>query len=319
LSITAALIGLGKIGFKYRTHELTSKCSVTHFEALAKNPKINLVFASDIEAEKCISFTKQTQTLASVDITSLLRQFQPSIVTIATPSTTRQSFVEEVLSEWRPLALILEKPLTATLESSLALSDVLKKTGIKVFVNYQRNYSPAFQALRLELADPRVGKIIEVRGTYSGTLINAGSHLIALLHLLVGPIDCKNPTYFSGANLFQFHNGGTRVQLYQLTGYPGYELSFEITTEKHQYVYSSSRNYLEKRSLVESREYEGEFYFDTGINYCEAEDLNSGIDHLYQNVVSFIINEDHYCVTMDEALSFENIINALQAERPDHV
>ncbi len=317
MNLSAAIIGLGNIGFKYGKNRPNSASSLTHFQAISRNSKIELLCAIDSDLNICEEFEQSAAIKTFSDVSKNLAKYKPELVVLSTPTSNRLNHVEIILNSWIPKILVLEKPLGNNFEQSKAISTLLKRSGINVFVNYQRNYLQPFKSLKNQLIDPSNGSIVRVKGEFSGTLANSGSHLIAIFYYLFGPLHV--PKFLITNNEFVIQSENFDIQIYELPKFMVQELSFEITTESSQYTYSSSRNELIVRKIVQSEDYDNEYYFDKGIDFCEQYELKNGLDMLYKEVIRSYQENVFEGVSHECALDIDKIVNEINGERDNRV
>lgn len=84
--------------------------------------------------------------------------------------------------------IFVEKPLALSGVDANALVDKANQYKALLFVNYFRKYLPSFQLLKRELLEGRYGVIKTVTASYGKGLLHNGSHMIDLVHYLVGKI-----------------------------------------------------------------------------------------------------------------------------------
>ena len=313
------IIGLGNIGFRYGKNRPNSASSLTHFQAISRNSNIELLCGLDSDLNICEEFEESTAVKTFSEVSENLAKYKPELVVLSTPTLNRLSHVEMILNSWKPKILVLEKPLGNNFEQSKSISTLLKRSGINIFVNYQRNYLQPFKSLKNQLIDPSNGSIVRVKGEYSGTLANSGSHLIAIFYYLFGPLRVPKFPTTKFSNEFIIQSENVDIQIYQLPKLMVQELSFEITTESSQYSYSSSRNELRVRSIVKSEDYDNEYYFDKGVDFCDQYELKNGLDMLYKEVVRSYQENVFQGVSHEIAFEIDKIVNEINGERDDRV
>jgi len=77
------------------------------------------------------------------DFESMLDEVKPDGVVIATPTSTHASIARSIATNYEEIkGILIEKPLTNTLEDGKKLSDVVKKRGIVVLVSHSEIYNP---------------------------------------------------------------------------------------------------------------------------------------------------------------------------------
>ena len=130
------------------------------------------------------------------DFDAMLDAVRPDGVIVATPTDNHLAPALAALE--RGAHVLVEKPITATLEDAQALCAASEASGRPVLVGYHRRYSPRVRKARDIVADGGVGRIVAVTGQWCvrkhdayyderwRRLRSAGPVLINLVH----EIDC---------------------------------------------------------------------------------------------------------------------------------
>ena len=77
-----------------------------------------------------------------MNIEEALKKSDPSIVIIATPSSTHGQVLSQLLGHISPELILCEKPLDYDLEVAKKMVKQCKEKNIKLFVNYMRRSEP---------------------------------------------------------------------------------------------------------------------------------------------------------------------------------
>lgn len=191
-----ALIGLGNQGQE-------------HLKAITLTQEIELVAVvdSDVRRLELVKSSYAHLNLALHDQISALRQYRLDGLILALPHHCYIDVWQEILALGLPL--LKEKPLGRTLDEARDLLAQARASGCPLQTAIQRRHHPTYQALKRKLTEQRV--IIKEahahlhlgfgpqsednswRGRQSmsggGVLLDAGYHMVDLLHYLVGPFD----------------------------------------------------------------------------------------------------------------------------------
>jgi predicted dehydrogenase len=186
----AALIGCGPIGSGFADDPLLRGNVLTHAEAYTRCPATDLVAICDKDAirlERCADRWSVAATYR--DVSALLREVGPDIVSICTPDHTHFEVARAVLeSEPRVRALICEKPLTVSLGEAEQIADLASSRGILLAVNYNRRYAANLRCLKSLLDGGDLGDVEGVSGWYTKGALHNGSHWFDLLNWLAGDV-----------------------------------------------------------------------------------------------------------------------------------
>jgi UDP-N-acetylglucosamine 3-dehydrogenase len=114
-----------------------------------------LVGVADTDKSTVKRVAKSHNTRAFNDFESMLDETKPEGVVIATPTSTHASIARSVVTNYDGIkGILIEKPLTSTLEDGKKLAKVVKEKGIVVLVSHSEIYNPIVErALSLIKAD----------------------------------------------------------------------------------------------------------------------------------------------------------------------
>lgn len=110
------------------------------------------------------------------------------VISICSPTASHH---QDVLAAVRmaPRLVFCEKPVTASAARTRELIDRCAEAGVLLAVNYTRRWDPDVARLADELRTGVWGAIRSVAATYNKGVLNNGSHMIDLLHLLLGRLE----------------------------------------------------------------------------------------------------------------------------------
>jgi predicted dehydrogenase len=193
-SLNIAIIGGGLIGPR-------------HAQSVLSNPSTTLIALVD-PAPHGPGLAASLQTTHYLSISTLLSSpHRPDAAIICTPNSTHVPLSLELISAGIPV--LVEKPISTSIESGLALIEAAKRADVKLLVGHHRRFNPYLLAAKKALDEKSLGKVIAVQGTwclkkpdeyYNGigewrrngesggvVLINL-IHEVDLLQYLLGPI-----------------------------------------------------------------------------------------------------------------------------------
>ncbi|MBF0146486.1 MAG: Gfo/Idh/MocA family oxidoreductase [Magnetococcales bacterium] len=122
------------------------------------------------------------------DMTEMFRHESIQVVSVCLPDTLHDSILSDLLRQDGVRGIWCEKPMAMDAAAARAIAKRSWETGIPVQVNFWRRFIPEMVALRGEIAQRRFGALHAVNGYYADGLIHNGSHLVDLVHFLVGGI-----------------------------------------------------------------------------------------------------------------------------------
>lgn len=143
MTLKFALLGAGRIG-------------KVHARAIASNPDAELAFVADasVEAAKAIS---QQYGCKVATIDQIADDDAIDAVIICTPTTTHADLIEKFARVGKPI--FCEKPVDLDVGRAKACLSVVRETGAKLMLGFQRRYDPHFLAAKKAISEGRVGEV----------------------------------------------------------------------------------------------------------------------------------------------------------------
>lgn len=177
----------------------------------------------------------------TTDYNKLLADESIDLVVIGTRHNLHGELVVKCIEAGKNV--LVEKPMAMTIAETEAIAAALKKSNVRVYVGYNRRYSPAVQSIKSHLSDnnPMVvnyrinaGKIdksswvqsLEIGG---GRLIGEGCHFIDLISFICGgtvvsasiehvPVSAESPCEDNFIVTLKYNNGNIGVLTYTSLG-----------------------------------------------------------------------------------------------------
>jgi predicted dehydrogenase len=182
--LKAAVIGVGSIG-------------QNHARVYREMEGVDLVGVADQSAANATKVGNRLNVPFYTDWEKLLEEQKPDLVSCAVPTSLHSDVGTKLLE--RGLNMLIEKPITSTLEQAEKLVALAKKKGVVLAVGHIERFNPAVMELRRRLREGMVGKIYKIHaqrlGPYppriqdAGVIIDLASHDIDLMrHLMDEPI-----------------------------------------------------------------------------------------------------------------------------------
>jgi predicted dehydrogenase len=149
-NITIGVIGAGLIGRK-------------HLAKLAGRDDYDLVGIADVNVDRVAAAHPETRVFA--DYRQLLDEARPEAVIIASPNQLHAETGIECAR--RGIDILIEKPVTDTLETASALIAEVRKSGIKSLVGHHRRHHLQVKTLKALLGEGRIGDIVGVSAIWA--------------------------------------------------------------------------------------------------------------------------------------------------------
>ena len=187
----AALVGCGKIGSLYADDPLMRGDIFSHAEAYhacARTDLVALVDTNRDALDRCGARWHVESRHSTVR--EMLDSAAPDIVSVATPTETHHQVLRDLLTgEVRPVAILCEKPIAASLEDAEDVVALAKEKGVVLVMMHMRRYANNMRNLRKFLRDGGIGELRGVSGWLTKGTRHNGTHWFDLLRYLVGEVE----------------------------------------------------------------------------------------------------------------------------------
>jgi predicted dehydrogenase len=195
VKIKSAIIGCGKIGFKFDANIYTNS-ALTHFSALKSHKDFELVAVADIDSSVINHIASSNSIETYNNHIELLENHTPDVVTISSPDDTHYNIAMDVLN-YKPKLVFIEKPLAKNLEKTNEIVNRCNSSNILLMVNYSRRFFEPFHSWRKLILKGELN-IKQITCHYTGGLVHNGIHFLDLVFFLLGAPEKVN--VFSGYN-----------------------------------------------------------------------------------------------------------------------
>lgn len=179
------VLGAGRIGAFY--DQPCDAKSLTHCHAFSNHSRVDLAGIVDVDPAKAAAAAERWSTVAYGDAARALDEVRPDIVSVCTPTSTHLELVKAVVP-YSPSFVFLEKPLGARAGEAAEIAGVLGAAVVPTMVNYPRNFDPVVQETALAARTGLYGDFITGAAFYAKGIRNNGSHMVDLVHTILGPI-----------------------------------------------------------------------------------------------------------------------------------
>lgn len=163
------------------------------YNELQKESWVSLIGGADIDEKITKEVGELYQVNCSRDYEELLRQ-SPDLVSVAVPTSLHREVAIAALQAGSHV--LVEKPISNTIEDGIAIIDEAEARGLSVFVGHIERFNPAITRLKEVLDSSDLGDIVCIAtlrvGSYdkriydTGIILDLGSHDIDLITYLHG-------------------------------------------------------------------------------------------------------------------------------------
>lgn len=174
MTIKTAVIGVGSMG-------------KNHARVYWEMPNVKLVGVADSDQSICEAIAHQYSTNSYNDFRQMLDEQQPDAVTICVPTSSHVKIGLEVIK--RGMHLLVEKPISCTVDEGIMLIDAAEKAGVKLMIGHIERFNPAITALKEKLAMNKLGKVFKVEARREGPLPQRINDVGVVIDLAVHDLD----------------------------------------------------------------------------------------------------------------------------------
>ena len=189
--LKALIVGCGNIagGFDAGRPE-AADCPLTHAGAYSADGRFELSGCVEPDDAKRDSFMKTWGVpfgCRSIDEVPKLQQ-RFDVISVCSPTECHADDLD-VCVELEPKVIFCEKPVTTSALRTARIIEQCNETEVALAVNYTRRWDPMISALADGIREERWGELRSVAGFYNKGLLNNGSHMLDLLHLILGSLE----------------------------------------------------------------------------------------------------------------------------------
>lgn len=188
--VNVAIIGCGNIAGGFDMSSDTKKdYYLSHMGAYSQDARFNVVACIDPNNKHREKFSNYWNIPNQYNC---LSEIHPSkididVISICSPTSFHEEHIYKSI-KLKPKLIFCEKPISESLEKTKKIIDECKKNNILFVVNYTRRWDPDIIQLKNEIEIGQHGSLRSINAVYNKGLLNNGSHLIDLLHYLLGKL-----------------------------------------------------------------------------------------------------------------------------------
>ena len=185
------IVGCGNIAGGFDAERAASLPPLTHAGAYTRHGRFRLQACVEPDAPRRAAFAQRWGVAEGFDhLQGLAAVHGPGafdVISLCSPTAAHAEQIGAALA-LKPRLIFCEKPVTPTLPQTAELVARCADAGVPLAVNHSRRWAPDVQRLAAELHAGHWGQVRSAVGTYNKGVLNNGSHLVDLLHLLLGPM-----------------------------------------------------------------------------------------------------------------------------------
>lgn len=187
--LSVLIVGCGNIAGGFDMGRAPGYMPFTHAGAYAHDSRFSLsacVEPDELRRSKFMEHWAIPSGFHSID--DLIKSdTHYDLVSICSPTVCHAHDLE-IAMRLKPQAIFCEKPITASLAETEKCVIACDKVNMPLAVNYTRRWDPDVLKLKVEMQAGHWGQLRSISGLYNKGILNNGSHMLDLLHYLIGPL-----------------------------------------------------------------------------------------------------------------------------------
>ncbi len=187
--LAVLLVGCGNIAGVFDQNRSGGNLPYTHAGTYSRDKRFSLVACVEPDNDsriKFMDFWGVPNGFRTIDDV-LDSGYQFDVISICSPTGCHAHDLDVSL-RLKPKLIFCEKPITASIIDTERLVMAFRNNKILLCVNYSRRFDPDISTLQSDMQAGQWGQLRSVVGYYNKGILNNGSHMIDLLHLLIGPM-----------------------------------------------------------------------------------------------------------------------------------
>lgn len=188
--VSVLIVGCGNIAGGFDKGRPLGSLPYTHAGAYKFDGRFHIVACVEPDDRRRNEFMREWNVMAGFkSIDELLDSSGDTfdVISICSP-TAEHAYHLEMALRLHPKLIFCEKPVTTSVLHTECFIADCREAKIPMAVNYTRRWDPDIAQLRQAIHAGQWGELRTVIGLYNKGILNNGSHMIDLLHLLLGPM-----------------------------------------------------------------------------------------------------------------------------------
>ena len=182
------VIGRGDIGISYDMELPQDTYVYSHCRAFYQNDYFNLVAGVDTDDRFHLNLKEQYKAKPFFSIKEAMEEEKPNLVVVSVPTEIHLDTILNILEYDCLEAILCEKPISESLETSSKIVEACSSRNIPLFINFFRksdlSYLEITHLMESTFLPPYKGF-----AWYSKGFLHNGSHIINLLSQWLGPVE----------------------------------------------------------------------------------------------------------------------------------
>lgn len=318
-SLRVLIVGCGNISGLFDQERTAGELPYTHAGAYTRDGRFNL--AACVEPND----SRRTEYMAAWNVPIGFRSideildsgYEFDVISICSPTTCHAHDLETAL-RLKPKLIFCEKPVTASLVETENFVVNCRTDNILLAVNYSRRFDPDVSLLKSDILAGRWGQLRSVVGLYNKGVLNNGSHMLDLLHVLIGPMkiiragtlvhdffpdDPTVPAWLEGAGGLPVHLACGHAEDFSV-----FEL--QLVFSQGMIAMEEGGMFWRERRALDSTTFKGYRVLDNGLR--RAGQYPSAMLHAVDNIYRAINHGDPLASTGESALTAQRVCEQIK-------
>ena len=187
--LSVLIVGCGDIAGIFDKGRESADHPYTHAGAYMRDSRFKITACVEPDKDRRTDFMRNWNIqfgFASID-EMLNLDYQFDVISVCSPVISHLYDVETALL-LNPKLIFCEKPITPSLPDTERLIAACKAANTMIAVNHTRRWDPSISELQTKMLSGQMGKLRSIIGLYNKGILNNGSHMLDLLHFLIGPM-----------------------------------------------------------------------------------------------------------------------------------
>ncbi|MBU3897265.1 MAG: Gfo/Idh/MocA family oxidoreductase [Nanoarchaeota archaeon] len=186
--LNVAVIGIGSMG-------------KNHARIYSESDKVNLVAVSDMNEALAKEISEKYGCKYYTDYKEMISKEKLDIVSVVVPTEYHKQVAFDVID--KKINILLEKPITSTIEDGKKLVEFARNNGIKIMIGHIERFNPVVIELKKRLENNELGEIFKIDVNRSGPFPQRIGDVGVVIDLAVHDLDIIR--YLTGAEITRAH------------------------------------------------------------------------------------------------------------------
>jgi len=320
-SLQVLIIGCGNIAGGFDLNRAASEFPYTHAGAYTRDDRFFLaacVEPDDTRRNEFMTAWSVPIGFGSID-EALHSDIRFDVISICSPTHCHTTDLQ-IAIRLKPKLIFCEKPITTSFPEAEQVVAACHKYNILLAVNYSRRWDTSISKLKADMRAGKWGKLRSVVGIYNKGILNNGSHMVDMLHLIVGDMDIVKvgkpvQDFFSGdPTIPVWLEAANDLPVQLVCGHAEDYTIFELQMIFSQGVLTMENGgmFWRERTIQDSEMFKGYRMPDAGVR--RAGEYPSAMLNAVDNIYRAINSGDDLASTGESALAAQRLCENIKQQ-----